>query len=116
MFGCVYYLDVIFLGNGCAEWMRVRVCYLDVRYIGCKNILLKEFEELGRGLFLKKEGYLKEGFLGKRVFCERSILWKEDLEGGLSWDCGKLCGNYVDGVIWERVNRGNRGKRNVRKR
>ena len=74
---------------------------------GCENILLKEFGELGRGLFLKKEGYLKEGFLGKRVFCERSILWKEDLEGGLSWDCGRLCGE----LSGERVNRGNRGKR-----
>jgi len=116
LFGCVYYLDVIFLGNGCVEWMWVRVRYLDVRYIGCKNILLKEFEELGRGFFLKKEGYLKEGFLGKRVFCERSILWKEDLERGLSW-------NYVD-IVWRlcggsylgKNEQGKRGKRNVRKR
>ena len=73
---------------------------------GCENILLKEFGELGKGYFLGNVIIWEMGFLGKEVFFGKRI-WKEDYLG-IMWI---LCGDYVEGVIWERMNKGRGEKR-----
>ena len=72
---------------------------LDVRDIGCENILLKEFGELGRGLFLRKCDYLGDG-----------VSWEEDILGkkySLERGFGKriileLCGYCVE-IMWREL-------------
>ncbi len=72
---------------------------------------MKEFEELGRGLFLRKEDYLKEGvsweedILGKKYSLERGFGRRIILElWEIMW---RLCG----GSYLRKSEQGNRGKR-----